>query len=230
MPEPVTPTAASGEGTPPVATENGNDPAQNGNGSNGNNGIPDFDPSKLSDEQINKVLEDQRLWKTDRLSQLREQAKKGKDYESEKAKLAEAEAIKKGEFDKVLAERDAKIQELSDKLTTGQLDNVIREALAKEGVTNANAGLKLIDRSKLKMSEDGQLEGLEEAMKSFATQYPELLKTNTASVGNPTNPSSVPTGEPVKMSDMRNPAWFNDPANAETIKQVQNGKVSIVND
>lgn len=232
MTESAAPNAAPAEGQPPVApptAENGNVPDNNGNGSS-NQGITDFDPSKLSDEQINKVLEDQRLWKTQRLSDLREQAKKGKEYETEKAKIAQEAAIKKGDFDKVLAEKDAQIQQLTEKLNNGQLDNTLRDALNKAGVKNLPAGLKLIDRANLNIGDNGQIEGLDEAVKQFTEQYPEFVSINNTSVGSPTNPSNIPSGQPVKMSDMRNPVWFNNPANAEIIRQVQLGKVQVVSD
>ena len=230
MTEPtVAPTAPDNQ--PPTASPTGTDPEKNGSEpTTSTTSTPDFDPSKLSDENLTKVLEDQRLWNTPRLKELREQAKKAKEYDAAQAKLADEQAIKKGEFDKVLSERDAQIKALTDQINNGQLDNALRDALTKAGVTNANAGLKLIDRSKLTMGENGQLEGLEDAMKSFESQYPELLTTNTTSISSPTNPTNTPTGQPVKMSDMRNATWFNDPANAETIKQVQMGKIAIVND
>lgn len=232
MAEVVTPKSPNGEGTNPVtpaANGNGNDPVKNGN-EGGNKGLEGFDPSKLSDEQVTKMLEDQRLWKTPRLQELRDKAKKANDYEAAEAQKAQEAQIKKGEFDKVLSEKDAKIKELEAKIESGQVDNTLRAELQKAGIKNIEAGLKLLDRTNLKIGENGKLEGLDEAIGRFKSQYPELLTNSNLSVGSGTNPSNPGSGEPVKMSDVRNPNWYNKPENKEIIKQIQMGKITVIDD
>lgn len=231
MPEPTqnqAPAAGQDPAANAAAGANGNEPGQNGNAAAANTGIPDFDPTKLSNEQINKVLEDQRIWNTQRLKELREQAKKGKDYETEQAKKAQEEAVKKGEFDKVLGEKDAKIQELTAQLQNVQVDNALRGELQKAGVKNIEAGLKLLDRTNVKIGENGKLEGLDSALQAFKAAYPELLNSSSANVGSGTNPGdpNANVGQ-FKMSQIRDPEFY--AKNHVAIKQAM-AKGQIIND
>jgi hypothetical protein len=189
-----------------------------------------FDFSKVGDDELPKLLEDPRFWKLPRIQELREKAKVAKEYEAEKAKREQEELTKKGKFDEVLGQKDARIKELEDQLNGTSLDNLLRSELQKAGVKNIEAGLRMIDKSGLKVNESGQIEGFDQALESFKKLAPELLTSTNASVGSPTNPANPKTGEPVKMSNVRDPRWYNDPANAQTIRDVQTGKVTVIQD
>lgn len=167
------------------------------------------DFSKLSDEQLVKVLEDQRLWQSPRLKELREAAKKAKEYEKEKSAADEAAAIKKGEFDKVLQSKEAEIQKLSDRITNQAIDLNLSSELDKIGVLNKNAALKLIDRTKLSLNDNGQVEGVSEALEAFKSEYPELLSTKRQQqIGSSTNPVDVTNQTSFKLSEIQNPDFY----------------------
>lgn len=231
MPEPINNpvTPAGQQAATPVTPANENELGKNGN-EGSKSGVADFDHTKLSDEQLNKVLEDQRLWNTPRLKELREAAKKAKEYEAEKAKQAESDQIKKGEFEKVLADKEAKIQELTAQLQNGQLDNTLRGELQKSGVKNIEAALKLVDKSGLKIGETGKIEGLDEALQNVKQIAPEIFNNNSKSVGSGTNPVNPGSGEPVKMSNLRDPQWYNAPENQGTVRDIRTGKIQVIDD
>jgi Phage minor structural protein GP20 len=189
-----------------------------------------FDFSQIGDDELPKLLEDPRLWKLPRIQELREKAKVAKEYEAEKAKREQDELTKKGKFDEVLSQKDSRIKELEDQLNGTSLDNLLRAELQKAGVKNIEAGLRMFDKSGLKVNESGQIEGFDQALESFKKLAPELLTSTNASVGTGTNPANPKTGEPIKMSNVRDPRWFNDPANAQTIRDIQTGKIAIVQD
>lgn len=218
---PTTPAPADQNAAP---NANGNEPGKNGN----EGAAPQqFDPSKLSDEQLSKVLEDQRLWNTPRIKELRDQAKKGKDYETAQAQKAQEEAVKKGEFDKVLGDKDATIKTLTEQINNNRIDASLGEVLRKAGVLNIAAGLKLIDRTKLAIAENGQVEGIDEAIKTFSTQYPELIKANSSApdLGGGTNPGSdgrVPGT--FKMSEIADTKFYQE-HEAEIMQALRTGKI-----
>lgn len=186
---------------------NGNDPGKNGNEGEGNK-APDVDFSKLSDEQLAKVLEDPRTFNLPRIKELREKAAKAKEFEAAEAKKAEEVAIKKGEFDKVLADKDAKIAELQQQIQAGQLDNTLRGELQKAGVKNVEAALRLVDRSTVKIGENGQIEGLDKAVEGLKALSPEIFNSNTTSLGGGTNPPNPnPTGK-FTLSQINDPQFY----------------------
>lgn len=163
-----------------------------------------FDPKSLSDEDLKKVLEDERLWKTERLSQLRESDKKLKerekaDTEAEKKRL-ESEGKTKELLELTLKERDEAVKRAEQ---IERDSKIISEAFAK-GIKDTDAALKLIDSSKIAKGEDGNYSGITEAVESLIKARP-YLTNQSQSVGNPSNPGN----------GSQNPGTF-------TISQIQN--------
>ena len=218
MPEqPITPPANAGgesNGTPaPTNADNpgATDPNQKTGSGNSTQdaSVPDVDFSKLSDKQLEKVLEDQRLWKHPRIAELREKAGKAKEYEAAEAKKAEEAAIKKGEFDSVLKTKDARISDLETQLKNQAIDLQLTSELNKLGVTNLQAALRLVDRDSITVGEDGKLSGVEDTLNSFKSQFPELVQKTTTNVGSGTNPTDVdPNNGVFKLSQINDPVFY----------------------
>lgn len=200
--EPTTVNNDPNNPTPPTGT----DPKPPVNADpNSNN----FDPSKLTDEQLGKLYEDPRLYNHPRFKELAA-AKKERDQlvleksEAEKKKLAEdgkfkelAEAAQK--------ERDEAIQNLNNT----KVESAIERTAAKLGAVDAEAVAKLLDRTNVKIDDTGTITGVEDAIKALQTSKPYLFgKGATATMGNPTNPSTSNAGIRYKKSQLQNAAFY----------------------
>lgn len=204
------------------------DPTKATDAGNQDGGSDQFDTSKLTDDQIQKVLEDKRLWNTPRLTELRQKAKVADDLSAAQKKREDEEAIKKGEFDKVLSQKDQRIAELEGAVSGSKIDNAITIAAQKAGAVDANAVLKLIDRTGIKLGDTG-VEGVDDAIKNLLEASP-YLKGNgqTKTVGNPTNPGGQdPAIREFKASQLKDRKFYKE-NEAEIMKAFRAGK--IVND
>lgn len=213
-----------------MAPEPNQNPNPGGNPPGGNPPTPpsgDIDVSKLSQEQLNKVLEDPRLWKSERLTELREAQKKLKKLEEDQAAA-----------DKKKLEEEGKLKELLD-LTKGELDkakaqigeltisSAIEAAAVAKGFVDPKVAAKLIDRSKIATGEDGTVSGLEEALTALATTSPYLVGTKPpGSPMPPSNPGNQPGSAPgtFTVSQIGDPAFYQ--ANRDAIMKAQaEGKI-----
>jgi hypothetical protein len=132
---------------------------------------------------------------------------------NERAKTFEAElaAIKKQQNDaenKRLAE-EGKHKELADKekaradsleaqVRESKIENRVTIEAAKLNILDVEAALKLIDRSAVKIDKDGNVSGIEDALKALVEAKPYLINSKQqAPIGSPTNPGA-PGNEGVK--------------------------------
>jgi len=181
----------------------------------------ELDLSKLSDEQLNKVLEDPRIWKTPRLKKLRKDSKdlkkrKEADEEAEKDSLK-----KKGEFETLQKKTQKKLDKANKRNEDLIINNKIISEANKKGISDTDAVTKLIDRGDIKIDEDGKVTGITEAVDSLIESKP-YLKTGEASVGNPTSPGEggeeAGTGK-FTLSQIRDSKFYQD--NREAIQKAQ---------
>lgn len=187
----------------------------------------DIDVSKLSDEQLKKVLEDPRLWKTERLSELRDAAKKLKKLEEDQAAA-----------DKKKLEEEGKLKELLD-LTKGELDkakaqiaelgtnSAIEAAASAKGFVDPKVAAKLIDRSKVAIGEDGTVTGLEEQLTALATASPYLVGNKQPGTPMPpSNPGNQPGNTPgtFTASQIGDPKFYQEHRD-EILKASAEGKI-----
>lgn len=198
MPEETITNNGAPAGTPaPTTTPQGNDPAKPENGGQTtNNGTVDL--KSLTPEQLAPVLENPNFWNLDRIAKLREKASKADTFESEK-KAQEEEALKKkGEFEALATKATQERDEYKSKYEKSVVDNQITIAAQKAGAVDVPAVLQLIDRSGIKLNDDGTVAGIDEAVNSLITGKP-YLKGNgtTPTVGSPSNPNPS-EGQPTK--------------------------------
>lgn len=169
-----------------------------------------FDTSTLTDEQLQKVLEDGRLWKTPRLTELREKAKKADDFEKNREKMEQEELKKKGEFEKLYQTAEERAKAAETKYQTAMIDNAIMNEAARLGISDLEAAKLLIDRKAITVGENGEVLGIAEAVKNLATQRAYLVG-NTVQVtptGSGTNPPNPNSNYDFTMTQIQDPAFY----------------------
>lgn len=190
----------------------------------GKGGQGDFDTSKLSDEQLAKVLEDERVWKTKRLQDLREKAKKADEYDRNKSKEEEERLAKEKKHEELAALREKERDEARNKYSTAVTDNAIMAEAAKAGITDLDAAKKLIDRTNVKINDDGSVSGVAEAIAQLVKDKPYIVAKQQKPVGSGTNPTDSGDQSEFTMTQIQDPVFYrkNEAAIKEALK---NGKV-----
>lgn len=158
----------------------------------------DPDPSK-GDYRVKKLSDENASWRiknkatTDAL-------------EAANAKLREIEDKDKSELEK--AQRDAKealekAQAAEAKLQQQLFDNAF---LTYNDIKwkNAKTAMKLLDKSDIKINDDGDVEGMEKAIKALAKAEPYLVESETNDKGKPPSGGTggkAPTGGGLSQAD-----------------------------
>jgi len=198
------------------------------------NPIPPVDPkvppvvdlTKLTDEEFAKVFDDQRLFNHPRFKQLNEKGKKADQYEAD-AKKAEEEKLKsQGEYQKLAEQKDQEAKVLREQLSVTKIDNQIANLAQQLGAIDLDSVVKLLDRSSIKVNEDGSVEGVKEAIEKLQAEKVFLFTKKVTAIGGGTNPVSH-EGYEFTMSQIQNPAFYQ--ANSKAI-QVAAAQGRIKND
>lgn len=187
-----TPPAAGGTppATPPAATPPATPPAGNGD---------QFDPTALTPEQLNQVLEkNPEIWKTPRLTELRDKSKKYDDAQTAATAAEQKQLEEQGKFKELSEKQTATITELQSENKNLRIDQALTNKLTPLGVVDLEGALKLIDRAKVTVGDDGTITGLDEAVEALKTGKAYLFNAGgtTTTVGTPSNPANggQPTG------------------------------------
>jgi hypothetical protein len=186
-----------------------------------------IDVTKLSDENFAKVFEDPRLFKHTRFKNLKERAQKADEYDAQEETRKQEELKKKGEWEKLATDNDAKAKQWQTKFTEAQIDNRIQLETAKLGVVDLEAVLKLIDRSNVKVNEDGSISGVDEAVKGLLESKPYLKgKAGNVTVGSATSPGqeSSDGSKRFKHSQISDPAFYKE-NEKEILQAITQGRV-----
>ena len=209
MPDPI-PTPAGGDNPPanpnPTPAPGATDPTPKP----GSGGDAAFDPTTLSDDHLTKVLEDPRLWKTPRMTALRDSANKLKGYEKAEADRVEADLKKKGDFETLSTQQAEKLAAAETRYQKVLIDNQVMAEATKLGITDIDAANKLIERGEIKVGDDGSVTGVTEAIAKLATDKPYLIgKQQVVPVGGGTNPVDPGASDGIhKISDVNKPAYY----------------------
>jgi hypothetical protein len=159
----------------------------------------DFDHTKLTPEQLNKVLENPNLWKTPRMVELREQAARAKKLEQDQATAADKALAEQNKFKELAEKRGTELETYQTKVKNLTIDQALTTKLSGAGVIDLDGALKLVDRSKIDVTDNG-VDGVEAAIEALKTDKPYLFNAQTTPVGSPTNPTNgAPTGAPGKF-------------------------------
>lgn len=170
-----------------------------------------FDPKNLGDEDFSKIFEDPRLYQHSRFKELTEaksELKKLRDAE-EARKEKELEDQKKWKelADKAKTERDEAIGKLKAK----EVDNLLTIEASKAGVRDLDVVLKVVDRSKITTDENGEVKGVDEAIKTLIESKPYLKgEQSTPDLGVPTNPTGDNQVKKFTLSQIQNPEFYQE--------------------
>jgi hypothetical protein len=173
----------------------------------------DIDLSTLSGDQLAKVLENKELWNLPRIKELRDGAAEAKKLKDAQA-AAEEESLKnQKKFEELATKRGDEVTTLKKQLETRDINQALTLALVKENAVDVDGALKLADRSKLSIDENGVVSGVEEALTALKTEKAYLFTTGDTkptSVGSATNPNNGggPSGPAKFKSSQITPEFF----------------------
>lgn len=184
--------------------------------------IPDatntFDPSKITDEQFELVFNDPRLFKHQRFQQLNQRAKQADEFEAKQKAAEDATLKEQAKWQELAEKKELEVKTWQEKYTGRTIDNAIQLEASKAGAVDVEAVLKLIDRSKLVVADDGTVNGVADAVSALISAKP-YLKNGTAptKIGDATNPGGVSSQAPktFKASQLKDVAFYR--ANAKDI-------------
>lgn len=230
MAEPTAP-APSQPSADPKGDNQPADPAKPTEPAKGKEG----DAPEADDNFDPKVLESKKLWEQPRIKELLT-AKKERDDLVAKAKEAEEKSLKDQNKHKELAEKKVEeVKTLQAKLEKTSIDQALTTKLAGEGVVDLDGALKLTDREKLSVDENGTVQGVEDAINALKQDRSYLFTNESGQpqkpkVGTATNPGQRGEGEGTvkkfKRSQLADRKFYED--NREDILAAQ--KAGMIED
>ncbi len=177
----------------------------------------DFDPTKLSGEQLNKVLESPELWKNPRLAGLLESDKKLKQMQKDADANSEKSLAEQKKFEELAEKRLKDNEALQQKIQDNTINQALTLKLVSEKVVDVDGALKLIDKSKVTVDDNGTVTGVDEALTSLKTEKSYLFTEGTTPPANPTigapsnSPSpSQPSGQFKYKESQLTPQFYNE--------------------
>lgn len=192
-----------------------------------------FDATTLTQEQINEVLEKNPLiWKADRIAGLREKAGKFDEAQTEAQKAEEKRLQDEGKFKELAEKQTGTITELQAQLKQTNVNTQLMQKLTPLGVVDLEGALKLVDRSKIEVSDDGTIKGVDEAIESLKTDKAYLFSGNgegNQSLGTGNNNGGnggEGNGAPAKFkrSQLADPAFYKQ-NEAAILEAYKNGQI-----
>ena len=187
-----------------------------------------FDLKTISDEDLAKVFEDERIWKHPRFKELNDKAKKGEQLSKLQEEADEKKLMEANKFQEVIDSQKKRIEELETSVNQVKIDSVIRSEAQKAGIVDPDIIVKLLDRTAVKLNVDGTVTGVTEAVKSLAVEKPYLVgKPATPNLGEGTNPAGGGNASPkFKLSQLQDAEFYqkNEKEITEALKtnQVEN--------
>ncbi len=149
------------------------------------------EPPKATGDFDANVLENPELWKQPRLKELLEAKKERDKLLKSQSEAEEKNLTEQKKFEELAAKKTKEVEELQSKLKEGQVDQSLSGKLNAEGVVDVDGALKLIDRSKVEVDENGNVKGVDEAVAALKTDKAYLFnKSAQGAVGSPTNPGN----------------------------------------
>lgn len=193
----------------------------------------DFDATKLSGDQLEKVLENKELWKHPRIAELLESQKQLKKLQTEKEKADEKSLKEDKKFEELAEKRGKENETLQAQLKERDINQALTVALTKENVVDLDGALKLVDRSALDVDDKGSVTGVDTAVESLKTDKSYLFNSAGAQNKPPTIGAASGSGDqkpsgPMKFkrSQLRDPAFY--AANRTEILEAQ--KAGLIED
>ncbi len=146
---------------------------------------------------LNGFKDDMHKYKNER-NELRQSVQdlttKVNTFEENKKAAEDKKLLDDGEYKELSEKKQTEIDDLKSKNEKTLINSEIKVEALKIGANNVNDVVSLFDKSEIKISESGQIEGVSEAMKAFSESKPYLfgkppvedpLKIDTSKAGNP---------------------------------------------
>lgn len=174
------------------------------------------DLKNLSAEQLADVFENENLWKHPRFSNLAAQAQELKQLKDKQAQDEQKRLEDNKEFEKLAETRKSELDQANQTIQNMRIDQALTNKLVSEGVVDLEAALKLVDRDKLKIEDNGSVTGVDEALKSLKDGKAYLFNNsgdgNNQSLGSATNGNNGGNGTPAKFkrSQLRDPKFYQE--------------------
>jgi hypothetical protein len=156
--------------------------------------------TKLTADQLTKVLENPELFNLPRIKELREKAAQADKLKADQAKAEEDKLTTEKKFEELATKRADELAAANATIEKMTIDQALTNKLVGEKVVDLDGALKLVDRSKLSV-DNGQVVGVDEALTSLRTDRAYLFTEGSApaqpSVGTPSNPAApaAPSGQ-----------------------------------
>lgn len=192
--------SGSGSGSDPKKTDTQNQP---------------FDTTKLSDEDFNKVFDDERLWKHERFKELNANAKAGKEAADKLAKLEEKQLEEQGKHKELAEKYKKEAEEAKAQVQKERMARAIQAEATKQGAGDLEAVLALINRENIKVDDNGNITGADEAVKGLLEAKPYLKGASPnnpqVNIGSGSNPGTTNTGaKKFTLSQIQNPEFYRE--------------------
>lgn len=159
-----------------------------------------------------KVFDDPRLWKHPRFKSLNERAKRADELEKTQSEAEEKRLLEGKKFEELANKATKERDEAKSKLAQSLQDNRITIEATKIGVVDIEAVLKLVDRTNIKVDENGNITGITEALTALVTAKPYLKGKTNVTIGSPTSPGADAGNEPkkFKLSQLQDPVFYKE--------------------
>lgn len=173
----------------------------------------DVDLAKLPADQLTKVLENPELFKLPRIQELMNDSKEYKKLAKSQQEAEDKQLKEQQKWEELASKKTKEADELRGQFKTLTINQALTTKLVAAGVVDLDGALKLADRSKIEVGEDGQVKGVDEAFEALKSDKAYLFNADSkpATVGSPTNPNNggdKPSGPSKFKRSQITPAFY----------------------
>jgi len=126
-----------------------------------------LDLKTLSGDQLAQVLENPNLWQQPRIQELVKNNQEFKTLQDKIRKDEEKRLEEQNEHKTLAEQRKADLDKANETIQKMQIDQALTNKLVPEGVVDLGAAIALIDRGKIKIDDNGNITGVDEAIKDL---------------------------------------------------------------
>lgn len=182
--------AAGGAGTQGEGDQGAGDQGQQQQGQQTDGG-QQIDLTKLSTDELTKALENPNFFNIPRVKELLEKSKQADKLAEDQRKADEQKLKDEKKWEELSTQKEAENAKLKEQIQTASINQALMGKLAGEKAIDLDAALKLIDRSKLVVDDNGNVTGVDEAISALKQEKAYLFgEGGNQSVGAASNSSN----------------------------------------
>jgi hypothetical protein len=186
----------------------------------------DVDLTKLTSEQLQKVLEHPDFFNIPRVKELREKAAEADKLKTAQQKADEEKLKAEKKWEELAQNKENENATLKEQIRNSNVNAALTNLLVKESVVDLDGALKLVDRSKITVDDNGTVNGVTEALASLKTDKAYLFNgSSNPSVGNPSNPTGQQPSGPMKFKRSQLTQEFINANKEEVYKAMNAGMI-----